>query len=397
MIAESGQNVAEGSAEALSRAIALADSLPVPDSNQEAIDALYQIAALAENLGQFEVAQARYQCVLDCVIPNPSTNVAAHYRRGICLERMGDSALAIEQLELAARKSAAWPEVGRLARWELTGILLRTEDFETVERHCRVLLEEPDCDPLNRTEVRARWARCLFSLNHPEATSAWLEICEVIPHIDLAASSGLVSSLFETAVAVELTGEYSLASRFYSLVLEKKDLARHTIASAAYRLAICMEQSCRWMESMTHYRTAIDMGEGLPEVPTLARIQLGLLLLAAEEYAAAAELYSDLCEEPSELHIPLAEAYYRLAFCLFRGGDGERARLALNKIPQTGATEELVAKADELLAEIFESRKEYQSAEACYRRLIANAEAEIPVKVSALHRITMLRALNARA
>jgi tetratricopeptide (TPR) repeat protein len=205
----------------------------------------------------------------------------------------------------------------------------------------------------------------------------------------------LRNGLFEAAVAAELGGRLRLASRFYELVLEKADISAHTTASAAYRLALCMEQRGKWTESMGHYRMAIEHGAGLPQVPKLARVQLGMLLFAAEEYEAAAQLYAELCADASELHIPIADVRYKLAFCLFRSGNDQEAEKILRRIPDQGAAQEFLAKVDHLLAEIFERRKEYGSAAACYRRLIENAEAEIPVKVAALHRVAMLRAFEA--
>jgi tetratricopeptide (TPR) repeat protein len=383
-----------GTREGLARAIALADSLPLP-SDQETIDALYGIAAAAEALDQFDLAEAQYERILNCATANPATVVAAHYRRGLCLQRLAHVEQAIEQFELAAAKGPGWPAVGRLARWEVSGILLRAGKLEQPAIHCRALLDEPDCEPMCRLEVRARRCCCLFGMRHPEAVAEWEAICELIPQTDIEGQPSLRSSLFEAAVAAELNGRLRLASRFYELVLQKENVSAHTSASAAYRLAVCLEQRGKWTESMAHYRSAIQKGTGLPQVPTLARVQLGMLLLAAEEYAAAAELYAELCADPSELHIPLAEAYYRLAFCLFRSGDDQEAERVLRRIPDRGAAQEFLARVDHLLAEIFERRKEYGSAAACYRRLIDNSEAEIPVKAAALHRVAMLRAFEA--
>jgi tetratricopeptide (TPR) repeat protein len=381
-----------GDAESVERAAAIAETLNPAEVSAHGVAVWYRLADAAERLGQDAAAVTQYRRILQCPAAAP-TAAAAHFRLGVCCGRMGDSAAAIEHYLHAIDRSLAAPEPGRLARWELSGELLLQKDFAGAEAQCRKLCEDAECAPLYGPVVELRQTRCLVALDRPEWREAARALASRAAGFDCAAHPATVTGLFETAIAIEIAGDYELAARLYSTLLENPSLPRYGRAAASYRLALCLEQLSRWYECIPLYRTAIALGEGSSEA-MLARGQLGVLLMANEEYAEAAEIYAALCAAPGPLHIPLAEAQYRRAFCLTRTGRIPEAEAVLAAIARDSAPQEVVAKIDYLSAEIFEMHKEYRSAATCYERIVANAAAEIPLKASALQKASLLAAMR---
>ena len=88
-----------------------------------------------------------------------------------------------------------------------------------------------------------------------------------------------------------------------------------------------------------------------------------------------------------------SELAFKQAYCLFHAGQPEAAQRLLATLAGVPEAGPLQADVDQLLANIFESRKEYESAVTCYTRILANAQAGMPLKTAALARLSAIQKL----
>jgi len=122
----------------------------------------------------------------------------------------------------------------------------------------------------------------------------------------------------------------------------------------------------------------------------LARFHLANLLMTVESFEEAADLFAEHAGQAVTSVLPNSELRLREAICRFRADDDRTAERILQSIRETHG--DAVPAVEQWMAEIYESRRDYVSASACYQKLIQNPASDVSVKAAALQRLNSIRA-----
>jgi tetratricopeptide (TPR) repeat protein len=250
-----------------------------------------------------------------------------------------------------------------------------------------VLCEEDQCADLSDVEVRLRRLFCIIRSGRfakEDLADPIIDSLERLPHDVVTVLPQLVMDL---ALAAEEHSCHALAERFYRVLIASLEIPPHFQANAWFRLGLVTDLQARWRETEDCYRRALQHPGAWPELRDLARFHLANFLMAAESYQGAAHLFAEHADQASNYILPLPALRLREAICRFRAGDVGTAECILLKIRGTPGNEALSPSVEQLLAEIFESRRDFRAAVLCYEKLIQHPCAEVTVKIAALQRL----------
>jgi tetratricopeptide (TPR) repeat protein len=285
----------------------------------------------------------------------------------------------------------AHPQFTRLARQELTGILLLDHRCAEALPHLEALLADPDFLDPPRLAFHlwygiSLWKTGRFDREHPDSLFAGLP--SPGSHLDVGATG------LWTYLACLLEADHPEVSRqLYLRFLEMRGMPAEVITNCHFRLGLVCEALADWDAASRFYRQAIDASNSYPPAQALARFRLAEMLYISEEYHSAIDLLSGLGSALELSLLQQLEAHLRFGVCLLRTGKIERAQkeLELCRQRQGAAASGFEVKSDLHLAELFESRGEREAARECYRRVIHNPTSEPITKAAALTRMQQIR------
>ena len=266
-----------------------------------------------------------------------------------------------------------------------------TDDYTAAAAEFGVLCEQDRCAELSDLDIRLRRLLCLLrSENFTKADLAdpVIDSLEAFPGDSVP---GLPQLAADLELAAEERSCYGLSERLCRLLIASKDVPPHLQANAWFRLGLAMDLQGRWGETEDCYRRALRHPHVWPELRDLVRFHLANLLMTAESHEEAAEVFSEHASQAQNRIVPLVELRLREAVCRFRAGDDEAAERILRGIREMPGSDAFLPKVEQLLADIYESRKDYKAAVLCYQKLIQHPCSEVPVRMAALHRLNSIR------
>jgi tetratricopeptide (TPR) repeat protein len=381
-----------GSSVEASEAYRLCLKLPVSTPETRSyIDHILMITGLAlEKAGDLDRSGELYRQLMRDAAADPVHRSNAFLRYGYICASSGKLDQAREACGQAIALNA-FPEFTRLARQELTGILLLDQRCEEALPHLEVLLADPDFRDPPRLAFHlwygiSLWKTGRFDREQHASLLAGLPS----PGSHLEAS---VTGLW-TYLACLLEADHAEISRqLYLHFLEMKGISDDVITNCHFRLGLVCEALADWDAASRFYRQAMDAGNTYPPAQALARFRLAEILYLSEEYHSAIDLLSALGSSPELSLLQQLESHLRFGVCLLRTGKIERAQKEFELCRQRpgAAASGFEVKSDLHLAELFENRGEREAARECYRRVIHNPTSEPLTKAAALTRMKQIR------
>jgi tetratricopeptide (TPR) repeat protein len=199
--------------------------------------------------------------------------------------------------------------------------------------------------------------------------------------------------LHDVALHAESLGDWSLCLSLYSRSLEYTVDGPRIHVGSWFRCGLCQERMGLLRDAMDSYRKALSYGEVWPHVTALARKHLAELLMAADEFQEALAFLEQLSRALPHPEISREEVEVNLARCLLRLQRREEARVRLEELCTGPAPTEAALEGLKLLADVYEASRDWQSAIACYRRIIESGAAEAGLKAAAAFRLAALQDL----
>jgi FkbM family methyltransferase len=215
------------------------------------------------------------------------------------------------------------------------------------------------------------------------------------PSSTTAGDDDVAQTLYELVLNAEVLEDWELCSALYERVASYNVVNPHVRAAAWFRFGLCRERQGDLAGAVKGHRWAIPDAAGWPLVEGLARFRLAQLLAAAEDYSAAAELFSAIvAANLPHAEISAGSVILNWARCLWRLGNAVEARALLENPPHP-LSDEVQIDALRLLAEIYEAIGDTERAAECYRSIVQSAFAEPQLKSAAGHRLAALRPARA--
>src|SRR5579862_9878514 len=169
--------VATGEEAELRLALELAKAWPPsPDRiDDDFAQTLYELVLHTEKLGDWTSCADWYACVAEYDVTIVHLRAAAYFRRGLCLERLGDLMGAVRAYQRALPDSGAWPLVQGLIQFRLASLLMAAEEFAEAAGLLADLSENLPHAEIATAEVRLAHAKCLWRLRLSEPARQILE------------------------------------------------------------------------------------------------------------------------------------------------------------------------------------------------------------------------------
>ena len=386
-------DLAQVDPEAVASAAARCEQLPPPAAGYDALAAqcLFQTAFAAEQLQQFSAAEELYTKALKYPASDPHASANLHYHLGICLEGQAKLESAIRHFRIAVSEAVDWPVVRQLARFHTAHLLMLCGDYHTAAAEFSVLCEQDPCAELSDLDLRLRRLTCVLRAGggKPQLADPVIGSMEQLPP---AVTPGTVQLVFDLALAAEDRSAYELSERLYRAVIASPNAPPQFHANAWFRLGLVLDLRGHWSGTEDSYRRALRHPHAWPALQDLARFHLANFLMTVESFEEAADLFSEHAEKATSSVLPLTELRLREAICRFRADDDKAAERILQSLRETHG--DSIPAVEQWMADIYESRKDYKSAAACYQKLIQHPGSEVTLKAAALQRLNTIHGLH---
>jgi tetratricopeptide (TPR) repeat protein len=388
LLAEIAARLRLGTAEAIREVGRLCLGLPegTGDAQKKVDEVRYATALGLERQGDAELAAELYRRILECESSESAHRADAGFRLATIHEaqQQYDESLRLYRHVLA--QDTPSPNVVRLSHQQLAGLLVLERRFADALPHIEALLADAEYQGPFRLFFWFRHLQCLLKTGglalSPEA------LAEGLPAPGGQVEELIVGIWTEVAQELELTGFPGLAKVLYVRLLEMNGVPGVVRTNCCYRAGLTFESLAQWDESMRYYEKAVHAPDAYPAAQAHARLRLAELLFLSEDFEAAREHFRMLISSPELSPRHQLECQLRNAVCLLRSGRTGEARRELEACRERATRHAgLDVKTDLLLAELFEAGNDFQSARACYQRILDNPSSEPQERAGALLRL----------
>ena len=247
--------------------------------------------------------------------------------------------------------------------------------------------------PLDATALPLWFARVRASAMLHRIDGFQEDLTASLPLPGSGVSNDIACMWTEAAFALERGGYAQAARLFYERLLPEEGVPGPVRTNLHYRLGIVLDSLMEWRQAMEQYQLAIASPYPFPAAQTDALMKLAEMFYAMENYEQALAGFAELRSLAELAPDSRARAQLRFATCLLRLGRATEAETELQvcRLPGKGAQTEFEVKADLLLVEVYERRKDWRSARECMLRVVNNPASEPITKAAALSKLRSMK------
>jgi tetratricopeptide (TPR) repeat protein len=231
--------------------------------------------------------------------------------------------------------------------------------------------------------------RSLLPSSAPERIEAAARAAEALPDPPDEFDETTPYVIYDTALHLELTGDWARCSRLYLKMLAYRFSDKTLAGSAWFRHGVCQESLGALREAVQAYRRALPLSESYAVHRALVRWRLANLLFAAEEHEEALALATELATLPCPPELPPLDVMKLCARCLNALGRCTQARALVSSVlsgPEPAALDLLA-----LAAQLSENAGATGEALAHYQEILCSPSASPKLREAVLERVRALR------